>query len=132
MNEFSGLAAALIGSFLGGTASAGTPFVGGVIDPLAVVTLRYGIGALFLAPFAAASLRKLDSHDDASISTLGAIFFSLYPSLFSLSFAHTTAPRGALVLSTMPLMTMIIAVLLRQERVSSQRVIGIGLALAGL
>ncbi|HEY6200876.1 MAG TPA: DMT family transporter [Candidatus Binatia bacterium] len=132
MNEFSGLAAALIGSFLGGTASAGTRFVVGVIDPLAVVTLRYGIGALFLAPFAAASLRKLDSHDAASISILGVIFFALYPYLFSLSFAHTTAARGALVLSTMPLMTMIIAVLLRQERFSSQRLIGIVLAMAGL
>jgi drug/metabolite transporter (DMT)-like permease len=133
MNEFSGLAAALIGSFLGGTASAGTRFAVGALDPLAVVTLRYGIGALFLAPFAAASVRKLDSHrDTASIAVLGVIFFALYPYLFSLSFAHTTAARGALVLSTMPLMTMIIAVLLRQERFSTQRLIGIVLAMAGL
>ena len=52
MNEFSELAAALIGRFRGGTASAVTRFTVGVIDPLAVMTLRYGIGALFLAPFA--------------------------------------------------------------------------------
>ena len=133
MNEFSGLAAALLGSFLGGTASAGTRFVVGAIDPLAVVTLRYGIGALFLAPFAAASLRKLGSLRDAvSITALGVAFFALYPYLFSLSFAHTTAARGALVLSTMPLMTMIIAVLLRQERFSTPRLTGIVLAMAGL
>jgi drug/metabolite transporter (DMT)-like permease len=133
MNEFSGLAAALIGSFLGGTASAGTRFAVGAIDPLAVVTLRYGIGALLLAPFAAASLRKLDSQRDAvSITVLGVVFFALYPYLFSLAFAHTTAARGALVLSTMPLMTMIIALLLQQERFSTSRLIGIVLAMAGL
>lgn len=65
MNEFSGLAVALIGSFIGGSATAGPRFVLGAIDPLAVATLRYGVGPLFLAPFAAASLRKLDSHGDA-------------------------------------------------------------------
>src|SRR5581483_10667477 len=116
MNEFRGLAAALIGSFLGGTASAGTRFAVGALDPLAVVALRYGIGALFLAPFAAVSLRKLGSfREAASVVALGVVFFALYPYLFSLAFAHTTAARGALVLSTLPLMT-----------------IGIVLAMAGL
>ncbi|HEY1266559.1 MAG TPA: DMT family transporter [Candidatus Binatia bacterium] len=133
MNEFRGLAAALIGSFLGGTASAGTRFAVGALDPLAVVALRYGIGALFLAPFAAGFLRRLGSfRDAASIAALGVVFFALYPYLFSLAFAHTTAARGALVLSTMPLMTMAIALLLRQEKFSSRRLIGIVLAMAGL
>src|SRR5947207_4488 len=133
MNELLGLGAALLGSFLGGTVSAGTRYTVGAVDPLVVVTLRYGIGALFLFPFAARSLRKLQSRSDTmAVAALGGAFFALYPYLFTLAFAYTTAARGALVLSTMPLMTMSFAVVLRQEPFSSRRLTGIIFAFAGL
>jgi drug/metabolite transporter (DMT)-like permease len=133
MSEWLGLGAALLGSFLGGTASAGTRYAVGAIDPLAVVALRYGIGALFLLPFAARSLRKLQGGKDAlAVVALGLAFFALYPYLFALAFAYTTAARGALVLSTMPLMTLGFALLFRQERFSYKRLLGIVVAMAGL
>ena len=88
MAEWLGLGAALLGSFLGGTASAGTRYAVGAIDPLAVVALRYGIGALFLLPFAARSLRKVRGNKDVyAVAALGAAFFGLYPYLFALAFA---------------------------------------------
>ena len=48
MSEIAGVAAALAGSVLGGTALAGTRFAVGALDPLAVVAFRYGIAALLL------------------------------------------------------------------------------------
>jgi drug/metabolite transporter (DMT)-like permease len=133
MSEWLGVGAALLGSFLGGTASAGTRYVVGAIDPLAVVALRYGIGAVFLLPFAARSLRKLRGSRDAfAVAALGVAFFALYPYLFALAFAYTTAARGALVLSTMPLMTLGFALLFRQERFSYTRLLGMVVALCGL
>jgi drug/metabolite transporter (DMT)-like permease len=133
MSEWLGVGAALLGSFLGGTASAGTRYAVGAIDPLAVVGVRYGIGALFLLPFAAHSLRKLrGSKDVYAVAALGVAFFAVYPYLFALAFAYTTAARGALVLSTMPLMTLAFALLFRQERFSYTRLLGIVIALGGL
>jgi drug/metabolite transporter (DMT)-like permease len=133
MSEWLGVGAALLGSFLGGTASAGTRYVVGAIDPLAVVALRYGIGALFLLPFAARSMRKLRGGKDAyAVAALGVAFFALYPYLFALAFAYTTAARGALVLSTMPLMTLAFALLFGQERFSYRRLLGIVIAMGGL
>jgi drug/metabolite transporter (DMT)-like permease len=133
MSEWLGVGAALLGSFLGGTASAGTRYAVGAIDPLAVVALRYGIGAVFLLPFAVRSLRKLRGSKDAfAVAALGLAFFALYPYLFALAFAYTTAARGALVLSTMPLMTLGFALLFGQERFSYRRLLGIVVALAGL
>ena len=133
MTEIGGVAAALLGSVLGGTAIAGTRFVVGAIDPLNVAMLRYGIGALLLLPFAARALPKLEGAADlARTLALGLLFFALYPYAFALALAHTTAVRGALALSSMPLLTLAFAVLLRREPFTWRGAIGISLAVAGL
>lgn len=133
MSELFGVGAALLGSLLGGTAAAATRYAVGAIDPLGLAMLRYAIGALCLVPFALHSLRKLENSRDLLATVgLGVMFFALYPFLFALSLAHTTAARGSLVLSTMPLLTLAFAILLRRESFSWRRFAGIALAVGGL
>lgn len=133
MSELFGVGIALLGSVLGGTASAGTRYAVGAIGPLGLAMLRYAIGALCLVPFALYSLRKLENSRDLLATVgLGVMFFALYPFLFALSLVYTTAARGSLVLSTMPLLTLGFAILLRQESFSWRRLVGIVLAVSGL
>ena len=133
MSELLGVAAALLGSVLGGTAVAITRYAVGVIDPLGVTMLRYAIGALCLFPFALPALRRFESTRQALATVgLGVLFFALYPYLFSLALVHTTAARGALALATMPLLTLGFAILLGREVFSWRRLAGILLAVGGL
>lgn len=127
------MAATLLGSALGGSAVAATRFALGAADPLSVVTLRYAIGALCLVPFCLPALRRVRSSSDAlAVAGLGVWFFALYPALFTLALAYTTAARGALALTAMPLLTLAIAVPLGGERFSWRRLAGILIASAGL
>src|SRR4051812_23144872 len=111
MSELAGVAAALIGSMLGGTALAGTRFAVGSLDPMAVAAFRYGIGALLLLPFAPRALSLFKRRGDAA-ATLGLalLFFGIYPYTFALALAHTTAVRGSLALASMPLLTLAFAI----------------------
>jgi drug/metabolite transporter (DMT)-like permease len=133
MTELLGVAAALVGSVLGGTAAAASRYAVGFVNPLAVTTLRYTIGAVCLLPFAVPAVRKFDdSRQFLAAFGLSIVFYALYPYLFTLSFAYTTAARGALALATMPLLTLGFAILLGQETFSWHRLAGILIAVAGL
>jgi drug/metabolite transporter (DMT)-like permease len=133
MSELAGVAAALLSSLLGGTAVAATRYAIGTIDPLTLAMLRYGIGALCLSPVAIYALRSLKTRSDivATIG-LGMLFFALFPYLFTLSLAHTTAARGSLALSSLPLLTLGLGILLGREAFSWPRLLGILLAVGGL
>ena len=133
MTELLGVAAALLGSVLGGTAAAASRYAVGIVNPLAVTTLRYTIGAVCLLPFAVPACRKFeDSRQILAAIGLSIVFYALYPYLFTASFAYTTAARGALALATMPLLTLGFAILLGQETFSWNRLAGILIAVAGL
>lgn len=133
MTELLGVATALVGSVLGGTAAAASRYAVGIVNPLAVTTLRYTIGAVCLLPFAVPAVRKFeDSRQFLAAVGLSIAFYALYPYLFTLSFAYTTAARGALALASMPLLTLGFAILLGQETFSWNRLAGILIAVAGL
>jgi drug/metabolite transporter (DMT)-like permease len=128
-----GVIYAVLASALGGSAVAATRFSLGAIDPLSVVTLRYAIGALCLAPFCLPALRRLRSPADArAVAALGVWFFALYPILFTVALVHTTAARGALALSAMPLLTLALAIALGREVFSWRKLAGILIAVGGL
>ena len=133
MSQSVGVAAALLGSALGGSAVAATRFSLGAMDPLSVVTLRYAIGALCLVPFCLPALRRLRSPADAlAVASLGIWFFALYPILFTVALVHTTAARGALALSSMPLLTLALAISLGREAFSWRKLTGMLIAVGGL
>jgi drug/metabolite transporter (DMT)-like permease len=128
-----GVIYAVLASALGGSAVAATRFSLGAMDPLSVVTLRYAIGALCLAPFCLPALRRLRSPAEArAVAGLGVWFFALYPILFTVALVHTTAARGALALSAMPLLTLALAISLGREVFSWRKLAGILIAVGGL
>ncbi|MBR0642903.1 DMT family transporter [Plastoroseomonas hellenica] len=133
MSEALGLLAACLSSLLGGSAVAATRWSVAGIEPLTLAALRYGIAALCLAPLAVRATRRLRSPQDAAAAiALALLFFALFPWLFTLSLAHTTAARGSLALTTLPLLTYALSVMLGREAPSRRRLAGIALAMAGV
>ncbi|MBJ2155183.1 DMT family transporter [Variovorax sp. IB41] len=129
----SGLLAAIVSSAMGGAAIGATRFVAGAIDPLALGSLRFGIGFVLLLPLA---MRRRQNWPRPrampKVVGLGLLFFAAFPVLFNLSLHFTTAARGALALSTLPLLTMAIAALLGVERLTARKSAGVLLAMGGV
>ena len=109
MNEAWGVLAAVLSSGLGGTSVAATRYLVNAIDPLAIGSFRFGIGFLLLLPAALLQGGRWPPRRDWSgVAGLGVLYFALFPILFNASLIFTTAARGALALSTLPLLTMVV------------------------
>jgi drug/metabolite transporter (DMT)-like permease len=131
-SEWHGIAAGIASSLLGGTAVAATRFVIGETDPLTLALLRYGVAAACLSPVLLFRRTAPVRGDLLAVVALGLLFFALFPSLFNAALALTTAGRGALALSTLPLFTMAIAALLRVEPMTGPKLAGVLLAVGGV
>ncbi|KQP21583.1 DMT family transporter [Pseudorhodoferax sp. Leaf267] len=133
MGEMAGMAAAMLSSALGGAAVGATRYLAGVLDPLAVGVFRFGIGVLLLAPLALLGKAAWPSRRDwPATAGLGLLFFALFPLLFNASLRYTTAARGALALSALPLLTMAVAAALGVERLNARKTTGVLIAMAGV
>lgn len=128
-----GLLAALLSSALGGTAIVATRYLAGTLDPLTIGAVRFAGGFLVLMIVA---LRERDrwprGRDWFGVAALGLLFFGLFPVLFNAALIYTTAARGALALSTLPLVTMIAAALLGVEPLTVRKAAGVLIAMAGV
>jgi drug/metabolite transporter (DMT)-like permease len=131
MGSFWGIMAALLSSGLGGTSIGATRYLAGTLDPLAIGSFRFGIGFILLLPLAF-SLKSGPARDLPRIATLGILFFTVFPILFNASLIFTTAARGALALSSLPLLTMLIAALLGREALTLRKTIGVLTAMLGV
>jgi drug/metabolite transporter (DMT)-like permease len=137
MNETLGVLAAVLSSGLGGTSIGATRYLVNAIDPLAIGSFRFGIGFLFLLPLAFA---KGDIEGGAwparrewpAVAGLGVLYFMLFPILFNASLIFTTAARGALALSTLPLLTMLVGAALGSEALTARKSLGVLIAMGGV
>ena len=66
------------------------------------------------------------------MALLGILFFFAFSVLFNLAYSYTTAARGALTLSTMPLTTMLVGAVLGVEKISARKSAGVLIAMAGV
>jgi drug/metabolite transporter (DMT)-like permease len=118
---------------LTGTASVTTRYLVTVLDPVEIAFMRYLFGGFAMLPlfflFRTSRLTKILL---LKIAGLGALFFALFPFMFSWGFVHTSAARGSLVLATMPIWTMLISKAIGHESVNKSSLIAIGLTLLGL
>jgi len=133
MGEIAGVLAALVSSGLGGTAIGATRYLIGLTDPLSLGAFRFGIGVVLLLPVALLRRERWPgARDWPAVAALGLLFFALFPVLFNASLIHTTAARGALALSTLPVLTMLIAALFGVERLTRRKSAGVSIAMGGV
>ena len=105
------------------------------VDPLDLAVLRFGQGAVILLlvlALRAPSQLRINLRDLPLLALLGAIFFSAFPFTFNTALRYTDASRGALVLATMPVWSMLLGRYLAQERLRPGQVAGVALTVAGV
>ncbi len=128
-----GVLAALISSAIGGGAGGATRFVIHATDPVTLGVFRFGTGFIILLPIALLmKCRWPKGRDWIAVALLGILFFFAFSVLFNLAYSYTTAARGALTLSTMPLMTLVVGATLGIERISARKTFGVLLAVVGV
>jgi drug/metabolite transporter (DMT)-like permease len=133
MSERAGVLAAVASSALGGTAAAITRYVIGATDPVTLAACRFGIAFLLVLPVALALRSKWPrGRDWAGVAGLGVLFFAVFFFVYNISMSHTTAARGSLALSTLPLTTMLVAALLGYEKLTARKTTGVLIAIGGV
>lgn len=133
MGEIWGVLAAVLSSAIGGTSIGATRFLVGAIDPLAIGTFRFGIGVLLLLPLALLHRGSWPPRRDwPGVAGLGLLFFAAFPILFNASLIFTTAARGALALSTLPLLTMLVGAALGIEPLTARKTVGVLVTILGV
>src|SRR5499427_10327399 len=131
-NEYVGVLAAVTSSALGGVAGSTTRFAIGASDPVTLGVFRFGVGFLLLLPIALAlRTRWPRGRDWLAVAALGVMYFAFFIVLFNLAFRYTTAARGSLALSTLPLMTMLVGAALGVEAFDIRKSVGVIVAMAG-
>lgn len=133
MNEIVGVLAAVASSALGGSAVGATRYVVGACDPLTLGAFRFGIGFVFLLAISLYQGSPWPRRSDwPKVASLGLLFFGLFPVLFNASLSFTTAARGALALSTLPVLTMLVAAALGVEKLTLRKTLGVLVAMVGV
>lgn len=102
------------------------------LDPFAIAAIRIFFAAILLALIAQGGGREPVTRRDlallAGLSLLGVVINQL---LFIKGLELTTAVNTSLLTGTIPILTLLIAVLLRREHFDPSRVFGVGVALGG-
>jgi drug/metabolite transporter (DMT)-like permease len=133
VGEVTGMLAAVVSSAFGGSSIAATRYLAGIVDPLAIGSFRFGIGVLLLAPLATlGGGRWPERRDWPGVAGLGLLFFALFPVLFNAALIYTTAARGALALSTLPLLTLAVGAGLGVEALTWRKTAGVLIAMLGV
>jgi drug/metabolite transporter (DMT)-like permease len=130
--ERQGVLAAILSSTCGGLTGAVTRYVIGDTDPVTLAAFRFGIAFLLILPLALMlKSRWPRGRDLLGVAVLGILYFALFFVLYNRSLEMTTAARGSLALSTLPLVTMIVAALLGKERMTARKTLGVLIAVGG-
>jgi drug/metabolite transporter (DMT)-like permease len=128
-----GVLAAITSSAIGGVAGGATRFVIHATDPVTLGVFRFGTGFLILLPIALIMKSRWPrGRDWIAVFLLGVLFFFAFSVLFNLAYSFTTAARGALTLSTMPLTTMLVGAALGVEKITVRKTAGVLVAVAGV
>ena len=133
MSERAGILAAVVSSLVGGATAGATRFVIGGIDPVTLAAFRFGLGFLCILPIAIAlGSRWPSGRDRLGVAGLGLMFFGGFFVLYNVSLGYTTAARGSLALSMLPLMTMVAGAALGVERLTGRKTAGVLIAIGGV
>ncbi len=133
MSERIGVGAAIVSSAVGGMSAAVTRYVIGATDPITLAAFRFGLGFVFLLPLAfALNSRWPQRKDWLGVASLGVLFYAVFFSVFNLSLKYTTAARGSLALSILPLLTMVVGAAIGVEPLTARKTMGVLVAIGGV
>ncbi|MCP4334080.1 MAG: DMT family transporter [Gammaproteobacteria bacterium] len=126
--------AAAVAALSAGACVVATRLAIGETDPATLAFYRYIIGMICFAPILPFIWPKtsISISEYGKIALLGALFFGLFPWAFNASLQYIPAARGAIGLATIPIQTLIVAVIFGRERLTSNKIISVGLAFAGI
>jgi len=105
------------------------------VPPLSLAVLRFGQGALVLFVVLLAGARgllRVERRDLPFLALLGAILYAAFPIGFNAGLNLTTASRGAVMLTTMPIWTVFLTRLTGREVLSPRQLGGVLLSVAGV
>ena len=128
-------AAAIVAASVAGLTVIFTSILMQSVDPLLAATLRYCVASLSVLPFLIwnwSAVRRISRRDFIAICGLGVLFYFLFPFLFNQSLELTTAARGSLIMSLLPMMALSIGVAFKVETLNVFKVLGCGLAILGV
>jgi drug/metabolite transporter (DMT)-like permease len=130
---FLAVLAAAFSATIGGSAVVATRFAVPESNALTVTFLRFLGASLVMLAFTLPRTRiRIEWRDLPPVAVLGLIQFALFAWFFSASLQYIPAARGALVLSTQPLLTLALAALLKRERFTLAKAAGGVVALLGV
>jgi drug/metabolite transporter (DMT)-like permease len=121
-----------------GAAIVASRFAVGEVPPLTLAMLRYAIGFACLLPFAWRPMRALagtarpPARDLWAMAALGIGQFGVLIALLNLGLRQVPAAPAALVFSLFPLLTLLLAATLGQERIHARLAGGVALSIAGV
>jgi drug/metabolite transporter (DMT)-like permease len=116
-----------------GAAMVATRYVVDATGPASLGFLRYAIGLLCLIPALLLQPRpSIVARDVVPIGLLGVGQFGILIVLLNFAMLHIPAARASLLFSTFPLMTLLLAVSLRRDVLTTAKVVGSALCVAGV
>ncbi len=126
------LAAAATGVQVG-AAMVATRFVASEVPPATLAMLRYAIGFLCLLPVLLARRPSgFAARDLLPVALLGIGQFGVLIALLNWGLRSIPAARGAVVFSAFPLLTMLLAAAIGQERLTARKAGGVLLTMLGI
>jgi drug/metabolite transporter (DMT)-like permease len=127
------LAAAAATGVQVGAALVATRFVIHDIGPASLALLRYAIALLCLLPAVFLSARtRFAPRDLMAVMGLGVVQFGVLIALLNVGLQFISSTRAALLFSTFPLLTMLIAAALGREPLTRAKGAGVALTIAGV
>jgi len=128
-----GILAGVVSSALGGMAAAVTRSVISASDPVTLSVFRFGLGFLILLPVAIVMRSRWPrGRDWIGVAALGVMFYGVFFVVYAEALVYTTAARGSLAVSTLPVLTMIVAAALGREAFTLRKTIGVLVAMGGV
>jgi drug/metabolite transporter (DMT)-like permease len=126
-------AAAAATGILVGSAMVATRFVIHQTAPASLALLRYSIGFCCLLPPVLLSRRvRFERRDLLPIGLLGITQFGILIALLNYALQFIPSARAALIFATMPLLTMMLGTVLRYERLTIAKTLGVLLTIVGV
>jgi drug/metabolite transporter (DMT)-like permease len=125
--------AAAASGVLVGSAIVATRFVIVQTGPASLALLRYAIGfCCLLPPVLLAGRVRFAPRDLLPIALLGITQFGILIALLNFGLQFIPSGRAALIFATFPLLTMLLAAALGQERLTAAKSLGVLLTIAGV